>query len=129
MSGTPETVRKWLILPSFLKSPIAEPRADSKNHKIDFSNYYPFCLSEKGKNNLPKQHEEIAAHQFIDDSQLNQENFKREVDRRLTNMMHHYRSNNSSSPSRRIVVPGAGPIGLVSIRVGDHGWFLFGFHF
>jgi hypothetical protein len=126
LSGMPETIRKLIASPSFLTSPSAEFSAnnqihthhsgssfvDKSKHKIDFSNFAPFSLSEIGENDIPKQHQEIAGNQFIDDSLGDQNDFIKEVDRRLTNMRRHYRSKAANLPSRRILVVGAGPVGL-----------------
>ena len=126
MSGMSETIRKLISSPSFLTSPSADFSAknrndtqqsepyffDITNHKIDFSIFAPFALSEKGANDISKQHEEISGNQLIDDSQRNQNDFIKEVDRRVANMRRHYRLKASRSPPKRILVVGAGPVGL-----------------
>jgi FAD binding domain len=123
MSGMPSTVRKMMESSSFLASPLADSPENHRHHslptisdnsirEIDLSTFSPFGLSTSGTNDILNKKEHISGDQLIDDFRGDQNDFLKAVDRRIMKMRRHYRSIASNSPSRRILVVGAGPVGL-----------------
>ena len=126
MSGMPSTLRKWISCSSFFESPRTEfPENQLLNRQplfpsfpettvraIDHPASLPFCLSTSSANDLPYENKHISGDQFVDDSRGDQNNFLKAVDDRIMNMQRHYRSNSHDSPAKRILIVGAGPVGL-----------------